>query len=289
MEAEKEKKERVFTRLKNKYRLVILNDDSFEERFSLRLTPLLMVNIIGLSIIALVALVASLIAFTPIREYIPGYTTSGMKRQLITLTLKTDSLALQLKEKTDYIQNINNIISGNIGKDSIQGLKTNVNHETIKLKAGKQDSVLRAEIEQEDRYSLSVGNEKNSSSIRSFFFFTPLKGVVSHSFNLEEEHFGVDIVAPENEAIKATLDGAVIMANWTYNMGHVIQIQHSNNLVSVYKHNSVLLKKLGERVKAGEAIAIIGNSGELSTGPHLHFELWYNSSPINPQDYMVFE
>ena len=289
MEAEKEKKERVFTRLKNKYRLVILNDDSFEERFSLRLTPLLMVNIIGLSIIALVALVASLIAFTPIREYIPGYTTSGMKRQLITLTLKTDSLALQLKEKTDYIQNINNIISGNIGKDSIQGLKTNVNHETIKLKAGKQDSVLRAEIEQEDRYSLSVGNEKNSSSIRSFFFFTPLKGVVSHSFNLEEEHFGVDIVAPENEAIKATLDGAVIMANWTYNMGHVIQIQHSNNLVSVYKHNSVLLKKLGERVKAGEAIAVIGNSGELSTGPHLHFELWYNSSPINPQDYMVFE
>jgi murein DD-endopeptidase MepM/ murein hydrolase activator NlpD len=137
---------------------------------------------------------------------------------------------------------------------------------------------------------LLTANETKTSkeSITNFFFFSPLKGLVTNSFDMKEEHYGIDITAQENEAIKATLDGTVIMSAWTSETGYVIQIQHENNLVSVYKHNSALMKKVGQYVKAGEVVAIIGNSGELTSGTHLHFELWYNGNPIDPQEYMVF-
>jgi murein DD-endopeptidase MepM/ murein hydrolase activator NlpD len=145
-------------------------------------------------------------------------------------------------------------------------------------------------IESQDRFELNTQEQHSSKTndISSFFFFTPVKGTVTNVFNSAEKHFGVDIAAAPNEAIKATLDGTVILSAWTSETGYIITIQHSNNLVSVYKHNSALLKKAGTYVKAGEAIAIIGNSGEYTSGPHLHFELWYNGSPVNPKDYIAF-
>lgn len=200
-----------------------------------------------------------------------------------------DSLELALKQKEQYILNINKIIQGEPLQfnDSIV-VDTNVNYKNITNEPISEDSMLRVMIESEEKYNLFKSAKNRPEGISSFTFFTPIKGIITEMFNAKSEHFGVDLVAPKNEAIKATLDGTVIFAEWTLETGYVIEIQHTNNLISVYKHNSVLHKKQGDKVNAGDVIAIVGNSGELSTGPHLHFELWYNGIPINPQEYIMF-
>lgn len=279
-----------FNRIKNKYRLVVMNDDTFEEKVSLKLSPLGLFTTTGLVIIVLIVVVTSLIAFTPLREYIPGYADLSVRRRLISLSIKADSIEQESLYKGQFIKNFKNIINGNTSesaeKTKVDSTKKYVN---LNLKPSKEDSLLRLQIESQDQYSLAT-NEDNGvkNSISSFFFFTPLKGLVSSSFKNSEGHYGVDVVAAENEAIKTVLDGTVIISTWTLETGYIIEVQHNNNLISIYKHNSALLKKAGQYVKAGEAIAIIGNSGELTSGPHLHFELWYNGSPIDPQDYMIF-
>ncbi len=290
---EEKKKTGLWAKIRNRYRLVVMNDDTFEEKLSLKLTPLNIVVLVGLVSILMIVLTVSLVAFTPLREYIPGYGTEVNTRQeLINLALKVDSLQYELSLRTASMDNIKNIISGNISDDSAKvappnSMKGKLNN--IDIKPSKEDSAFRAQVESQDKYSLSLSERKTGmGSVNSFFFFTPVKGMVTASFNASQEHFGVDIAANENEPIKATLDGTVLFAGWTSETGNTIQIQHANNLVSVYKHNSVLLKKAGQYVKAGEAIAVIGNSGEQTTGPHLHFELWYNGTPIDPQEYMVF-
>ncbi len=267
-----------------------MNDDTFEERFSLKLTPLGFFTLNGTVIIAFIILIISLIAFTPLREYIPGYADVNMRRQLIYLTSKLDSIEQDMESKNIYIQNLNDVISGKTIPDPEAMKKdSTLKYNEIDAPPSKEDSALRAEIEAADKYSLSTGeNTEVKNGISSFIFFTPVKGLVTSSFNFKEEHLGVDVAAPENSSIKATLDGTIIYSGWTADGGYLIQIQHSHNLVSVYKHNSALMKKTGQFVKAGEVIAIIGNSGELTTGPHLHFELWYNGNAVNPQEYMVF-
>ena len=290
--AEVKKKEKLYTKLKNKYRLVIMNDETFEEKTSLRLSPLNVFVFFGTVIISLITLVIYITAFTPLREYIPGYADLNMQRNVYALSLKADSLEEELAYKDLYIQNIKNVIDGKTGDIDTISNKTQAaaKYENIKeQKRSIEDSMLRKEIESQDKYELSATENKSSTnSISSFFFFTPLKGTITNTFSTTEKHYGVDIVAPANEAIKSTLDGTVIISNWTSETGYVIGIQHSNNIISLYKHNSALLKKVGAYVKAGEPIAIIGNTGELTTGPHLHFELWYNGTPVNPKDYITF-
>ena len=289
MTEEKDTKVKFLQRLLHRYRLVVMNDDTFEENFSLRLTPLgLLILLVSVTIV-MVMLVTSLIAFTPLREYIPGYADVGMRRQLISLTLRSDSLEQALTEQNIFTNNVNNVLKGNIKTDSAQN-RPDKSKEYDKLRLGStaNEASLKHSIESQDQYSLAYGTESSKSGISNFSFFTPLKGIVSAQFNGKEQHYGIDIVGPENEAIKATLDGTVILATWSSETGYTITIQHSNNLISVYKHNSVLLKKVGDYINAGEAIAIIGNSGEQTTGPHLHFELWYNGTAINPQEYMIF-
>ena len=280
-------------KIRNRYRLVVMNDDTFEEKFSLKLTPLNIFIVAGLVSITMIVLTVSLVAFTPLREYIPGYGAEvNTRKELVNLTLKLDSLQYELTLGATAMDNIKNIISGNVSEDSIsQKEKTKIASvpKNVDIKPSKEDSAFRTQVESQDKYSLAFSERKTGKeSISNFFFFTPVKGMVSASFNTSEEHFGVDIVAKENEPIKATLDGTVLFAGWTSETGYTIEIQHSNNLVSAYKHCSVLLKKAGQFVKAGEAIAVIGNSGEQTSGPHLHFELWYNGTAINPQEYMVF-
>ncbi|MFL5764742.1 MAG: M23 family metallopeptidase [Bacteroidia bacterium] len=289
MAEQKENKRNLLQRLRHRYRLVVMNDDTFEENFSLRLTPLGFLILLGSITIIMTILVTSLIAFTPIREYIPGYADVGMRRELINMAMRSDSLEQALVEQNLFNQNITNVLKGNIRADST-GSKPNKNkdYEKVKLGASASEAALKQQIESQDQYSLAYGTESSKSGISNFFFFTPLKGIVSDQFNAKERHYGVDIVGPENEPIKVALDGTVILSTWSSETGYTISVQHSNNLVSVYKHNSVLLKKAGDFVKAGEAIAIIGNSGEQTTGPHLHFELWYNGTAIDPQGYMVF-
>lgn len=290
---EKKKKKRAFWDwARSRYRLVVMNDSSFEEKFSLRLTPLGLIILIGAVSIVMTTLVISLIAFTPLKAYIPGYAEDvNLKEKLILLQEKTDSLDHASREKDIYLNNIRLVLSGNIPADTLLNPKdSSIRYRDLRLAPSSEDSALRKEIEQEDKYSVRMGEDKSGkNSIAGFFFFTPVKGTITASFNALEGHYGVDVAAPENEAIKATLDGTVIYAGWSSETGHVIQVQHSNNLVSVYKHNSKLLKKPGQYVKAGEVIAIIGNSGEYSSGTHLHFELWYNGNALDPQDHMLFK
>jgi len=289
----KSKKLNVFiSRLKNKFRLVIMNDSTFEEKVSFRLSRLNVFVVAGTIIIFLIIITTFIIAFTPLREYIPGYGDFKTKHKLDELTLRADSMEQALKEKDLYLLNIRNIIEG---KEIVEKLPetpdSTRNYGNIKNSKSKEDLALRQEIESQNQYNLSFSEEgttPSNNSISSFFFFCPLKGIVINGFNPSENHFGVDIVAAKDEAIKATLDGTVIFTSWTLETGYVIAIQHNSDLISIYKHNSNLLKKQGSYVKSGEAIAIIGSSGEQSSGPHLHFELWYNGRAVNPKDYIVF-
>ena len=291
--ATEKKKGRLVSRLRNKYRLVILNDDTFEEKVSLKLSPLNVFVFAGTIILTLITLVIYLIAFTPMREYVPGYADVNMQRNVYRLSFLADSLEKEMEFKDKFIDNMKSIIDGTIEEKDTLGKKPKLSEKTETPKTlphSSDDSALRAMIESEDRFDLMQQERKpqKNSGINSFFFFTPVKGIVTNIFNTKEKHYGVDVAAAPNEAIKATLDGTVVLATWTTETGYVIGIQHNNNLFSLYKHNSALLKKAGTSVKAGEAIAIIGNSGEMSTGPHLHFELWYNGSPVNPKDYISF-
>lgn len=282
---------KIFTnQLRNKYRLVILNDDSFAEKFSLRLSPLGLIILLGAVTIVMTTLVISLVAFTPLREYIPGYGNVNDRKDIIRLSAKADSLENTLSSRDWYISNLLNVFSGKTeGKPQKPPRDTTGKYVNADIKPSEQDQRLRMDIETNQLESTS---DKVSAikinALSNFFFFTPLKGIITTSYNLKEEHFGVDIVAKENEVVKATLDGTVIFAGFTSDDGYVMHLQHNNNLTSVYKHNAMVSKKTGDYVKAGDPIGIVGNTGEMSKGYHLHFELWYNGFAINPQDYVVF-
>lgn len=278
-------------RLNDKYRLIIYNDNTFEEVGFVRLKGFNLLWIIGALGVIFVTLTFVLIAFTSVRELIPDYPNSTLRRSIVMNALKLDSLEHEIEIRDRYFTNLNNIISGKDPLDLTDNKTQYSKGKNVKFSKSDKDSLLRKQIEEEEQFNLSF-NEKqkqqSSSNLSQIHFFTPLRGVVTNSFNQETNHYGCDIVAGPNEVIKAVLEGTVIMANWTLETGYVLQIQHENNLVSVYKHNSELLKRTGSRVEVGEPIAIVGNSGELTTGPHLHFELWYNGRPINPEDYIVF-
>lgn len=275
-------------RLRTRFRMVVMDDSTFEERVSVTLTPLGILVALSAITIVMTALVVSLIAFTPIREYIPGYADVGMQQDLITLNEKTDSLVREAEANEQYLANLKKILKGNDTAVIVQNpTDTTKKYENLDFSRSPEDSALRDEFENSDQYSLALGVARKTG-ISGYFFFAPVKGSITSSFNLAEEHFGVDVASTDNESVKATLDGTVISSGWNPEDGYVIQVQHSNNLISVYKHNAALLKKTGQFVKAGEPIAIIGNSGEHSSGPHVHFEIWYNGAPVDPQEYVVF-
>jgi murein DD-endopeptidase MepM/ murein hydrolase activator NlpD len=243
----------------------------------------------GLTILIFLLIVISIIVYTPVREFIPGYPDENTIRYSLTNKQRLDSLAIELNRRDRYIDNLNRIISGEEPENFDNLGDTNKNYDDITFSRSVEDSMLREYFEQEDKFSIDGNQSKRPlKGISQVHFFPPVKGLVTNSFNTAGNHYGTDIVAGSNEIVKSTLEGTVIMATWTLETGWVIQIQHDNNLVSVYKHNSELLKRVGEFVKVGEPIAIIGNSGELTTGPHLHFELWYNGVPLNPEDYISF-
>jgi murein DD-endopeptidase MepM/ murein hydrolase activator NlpD len=289
--AEEPKRNQLIRNLRHKYRLVVMNDDTFEEKYSVKLSKLNLFTAIGLVSIGLIVFTTFVIAFTPLREYIPGYSSDvKTRRTVLQLAEEVDSLIKNANAKDQLLLNIKTVVTGGKPPELLNSRSSSKPDPTkIKLTQSTEEAKFREEIEKLDRYDLNTQfNKSRLSEISNYYFFTPLKGKVTTSFNIAEHHFGIDVVAAKNEAVKATLDGTVIFAGWTSETGHVIQIQHINNLISIYKHNAVLLKKEGEAIKAGEAIAITGNSGELTTSPHLHFELWYDGKPIDPQELMVF-
>lgn len=276
-------------RVKSKYRLSIYRDESYQEVLNLKLSRLNVITIIGVVTLVFLAIVISIIAYTPVRELIPGYPDEKTVRNIRLNFIKLDSLAYEIEKRDAYFENLNKIISGKEPDNHENFVDTNISYENISFSPSAEDSVLRSLIEKEDQFSLAiVDDRKNISSISKAHFFPPIKGIVTNSFNPRINHYATDIVAAPNQVVKAVLDGTITMATWTLDLGWIIQIQHKNNLLSVYAHNAELLKKSGEFVKAGEPVAIIGNSGELTTGPHLHFELWHNGTPLNPEDFIFF-
>lgn len=291
--ADKDKKG-LLKRLRSRYFFVIRKEENFEEKLSFRSSLSGFIMIGGGLAVLLIILVISLIAFTPIREYIPGYEDINVRKNLIYLSMKTDSLNKALSAQYEYMNSIRRILSDSDERDSAtlaQLPDTNLKKQHVSISSPSHaDTILRNEIESQNSYNigLSSNRENEENSINSYFFFTPLKGLITNGFNPSANHYGIDIVSKENEAVKATLDGTVILSTWTLATGNVIILQHQNNLISVYEHNSVLLKKTADNVQAGDVIAIVGNTGELTTGPHLHFELWYKGVAVNPVDYIAF-
>jgi len=277
---------------KHRFRITIYNDYTFEEIWQTRLTKLGTFTLIGAVILSLIVLTTILIAFTNLREFIPGYPDGNMRRNIIMTAYRLDSLENELHIRDQYFSNINAIISGEEPVDFQSLQDTSKSYDNITFHKSVEDSLLRIQIEQEEQYNLSTSEyEENNigSKIINQHFFTPLKGLVSNKFSLADNHFGTDIVAEPKTTVSAVLDGTVIMAGWTLETGYVIEIQHDNSIISVYKHNAELFKDIGTVVSAGETISIIGNSGELYTsGPHLHFELWHNGIPIDPEKYIIF-
>ena len=270
--------------------MTIYNDHTYQEVWNMRITKRDFFTLIGSSIIFLIVLVIILISFTSLREFIPGYPDGNQRRQIIMNAIMVDSLSLELEKRDIYFENMRKIISGETPDNLDEEQDTSINYDNITFTKSLEDSLLRHQIEQEEQYNLSVTeNLVTNERISDLFFFTPLKGMVTSSFDPMADHYGTDIVGNEGSVVHATLGGTVIMASWTLETGYVIHIQHENNLVSVYRHNAEVLKQVGSQVRAGESIAILGNSGELYTsGPHLHFELWYNGEPLDPERYVVF-
>ena len=274
---------------KAKYRLVILNSENFEERLTFKASRISVFIFVLSSIIILIGGTSAVISFTPLREYIPGYTSSDIRKKVLELNQMSDSLILDLEQNQKYLANIKNIVVGlPVQKALLDSISDNDIRQDIVFEKNLEDSLLRVQIETEEKFNIFSNNKKEVNEIYEVLFFKPIEGIVIEKFDKEQSHYGIDVVSKENELIKSTLDGVVIFANWTAETGNVVAVMHKNNLVSIYKHNSVLLKKEGDNVGAGDPIAIIGNSGKWSSGPHLHFELWYKGEAINPEQYILF-
>lgn len=281
--------EQVLKKLKNKIRLVVINDDTYEEHFSFKLSVLNIINTIGIFTLILLVLVIVFIALTPIRQYIPGYSNIKTKKDAAYAYYKADSLENELHIQRSYIKNIRSILSGELIPDSLTSgsaiSETKIKH--IKDLKSIEDSIMRVKIEKQEEYSLS-SNQQNKIKDRIYLFFTPVKGTLIDGFDAKKKHFGTDIVTEKGETIKSVMNGTIILSDYTTKSGFVIQIQHPNNLVSIYKHCSAVLKQVGESVNAGDPIALVGNTGLLTTGPHLHLELWENGIPVAPENSLNF-
>jgi murein DD-endopeptidase MepM/ murein hydrolase activator NlpD len=276
-------------KLLHRYRLVILNEDTFEERISFKINRLFIIILTIIFSLFLIALTSVLIVYTPLKTYIPGYTSRDFKKDATNLNIKIDSLEQIVLSQNLYFESIRKVLKGEVdtivyNEDSIKNTQPlSVTRE--ELMPGKTDSILRAEVEEEDRFNVF----ESAIFEGDFSLFQPVEGIVSEVFDAESKHYAVDIAADKNEPVKSVADGRVIFAEWTAETGYVIIIEHQFALISVYKHNSSLLKSQGDFVTSGEVIALTGDTGELSTGTHLHFELWVDGNPIDPQEFINFE
>ncbi|MFT5243229.1 MAG: murein DD-endopeptidase MepM/ murein hydrolase activator NlpD [Glaciecola sp.] len=284
----KEKEKKFRKKLLHKYRLVVLNEDTFEERFAIKLTRLNVFVILSLGTILLIAGTIFLIAFTSLKEYIPGYSSTQLKKQATYLNYKTDSLQKKININEQYYASIKKVLTGEVSsvefnRDSIIDAAS-IDASQLDLKPTKEDSVLRDLVDKEDKYNVF----ESTISSTNFVLFPPVNGTISEGYSIKDKHYAVDVVVAKDTPVKATADGTVIFAEWTANTGYVVIIEHSYELISVYKHNASITKEQGDLVKSGEVIAMAGNAGELTTGPHLHFELWNRGYPVNPTNFIDF-
>ena len=275
-------------RVRFKYKLSFINENTLEEVWSFRLSLFSAFVTLTVYAISLITITALIIIMTPIRNYLPGYLDVEVRKEIMENALRADSLERMIQIQDLYLRNVTQIMSGEIELDSIRRIdslaQTDVDYQIPRSEA---EQAYVKDFEQDEKYNLTV-LDVNASHSNTFFFYKPVNGMVSSRYQADIRHFGIDIAAKPNESVLAILDGTVVYAGYDPNEGNVIQLQHKNGFISIYKHNETLLKEPGQSVVAGEAIALVGNSGVLSTGPHLHFELWLEGKPVNPEDYIVF-
>ena len=276
--------------LTNRYLLIVRNEEDFSEKRTIIFNYGRLILL--LAFIFILSMTLSVLSVNTVLKqwFDPRYAEMEANRQVLNLTLMLDSLQNEVQVKNNYIQNVKYILEGQ-NLDSLSSSNKVLSTSTlgdINLSPALSplDSQFRAEYESSDLGLVSLNFNRSEDELRELVFFTPLEGIITNNFDPKEDHFGIDIVSQENEPIKALADGIVIMASWTLDGGYVLVIQHSGNLISIYKHNSELLKSVGNFVESGEIVSIIGNTGELTSGPHLHFELWFKEQAVNPEDYV---
>lgn len=272
---------------KFKYKLTITNENTLEEVVGIHVSKLNGVSVLLSAITVIFLIAAIIIAFTPLRNYLPGYMNSEVRELVVNNALRADSLQQVLTRQNQYIMNIQDIFSGKVSVDTVNSIDslTMLRSEEL-MERTEAEEQFRKQYEETERYNLTT--MVNTPLANGLIFYRPTRGMISSGFDVNKKHFGIDIAANPNESVLATLDGTVILSAYTAETGYVIQVQHTQNIVSVYKHCGSLLKKEGDIVKAGEAIALVGNTGEKTTGPHLHFELWNKGRALDPSKYIVF-
>jgi lipoprotein NlpD len=273
-----------------KYRLAFFNESTLEEVWSFRLSQLSAFVSVGIFAFCLIAVTALVIIKTPIRNYLPGYLDAEIRNGIILGALRIDSLETALRKQERYLANVSDILTGAVTVDSAGAVHatdpvdTAAGYDTPRLE--HEEAFIR-KYEEDEKHSLTVLNP-NPTLTEGVLFCKPVNGMLSSHYDAKKRHYGVDLAASLRESVLATLDGVVVYTGYDPQYGNVISVQHKNGFLSIYKHNESLLKETGDQVVAGEAIALIGNTGHLSTGPHLHFELWHEGRPVNPEEYIPF-
>ena len=268
------------------FRLVIINDETLEEEGFLRLSRSNIIVLASVLLISSFIISFCIIVYSPLNKHLPGKSSELVQKELLNLALKSDSLASALSISSLYLSNIESIIKGDsVFFEYLDDSLNKIDNNEINFFKSKDDSLLRIRVEKEDQSSINLNAQRKS---KQFLFFRPVEGFISDSFNLKTNHYGIDLVAKTGTKIKSIGEGTVIVSDWNPQTGYVLGIQHSENFISFYKHCSVLLKNVGDIITTGENVAIIGNSGELSSGPHLHFELWKSGAPLDPSLYISF-
>lgn len=273
-------------RLSKNYRLNIIDNKNYTEVYSASISKLKILLIAFAIFIIASIFVLCLVFYTPLKKTVPGYPTDELREIMLYNSIMLDSLNVEIEIRDQYLQNIKRILSDEEVVDTI----TYDGSELVDVEMEEMinDSIFD-ELIRPDKYKFSYNSsDEDITEITKLNLFTPVKGVVTNKFDASPGHFGTDIVGEVNSHISSILDGTVIFAEWSISTGYVVQIQHNYNLISIYKHNSDIIVKPGDKVKTGDLIAIMGNEGELSTGPHLHFELWQNGIPLNPEHYISF-
>jgi len=274
-------------RIRFKYKLSFFNESTLEEVWSFRLSQLSVFIYLCIFAFILISLTSIIIIMTPIRNYLPGYLDVEIRKEILQNSFRADTLEEQIAVQSRYLQNISDILNGNVKIDSLQNpdslsyLSSDYN-----VPRGERDSIFVSRFEKEEKYNLTALNPNPPQT--ELFFYRPVNGIISAAYDFEKKHYGIDLTSTPKDNVLAVLDGTVIYTGFDPKYGNVIALQHKNEFVSIYKHNDILMKDVGDKVVAGEPIAIVGNTGELSTGPHLHFELWLKGVPVNPEEYIAF-
>jgi secreted peptidase, family M23 len=272
-----------------KYRVIIMNENTLEDVATFRLNRLNVFIYSSLFAILMIVLTSLVIIYSPLRQYILGFSEADLRKQIVDLTFRTDSLQQRIGGNDAYFSSLQKVLTGDIhpdkvNKDSLLNAVQQIPVE-VDIQASEEEMKLRHEVAEEERYN--VFDQASNKAQKSFF--PPCQGTLSSAFKSDKRHYGVDITAPEGTPVRAITNGTIIFSEWSAQTGFVIVIEHPNNFISVYKHNASLVKKQGDKVSPGEVVAKVGNTGELSTGTHLHFELWHEGYPVDPLNYMTFK